>query len=99
MGSPCKRQIDGLGGAHALTSKVGIVRRSALHYGGDTSIDGVPGSAAPIAINFLDMAGSVCASLLPTGQVRDRLAVDGAFIDVACIDNGMPMAAWQGAAA
>ena len=27
MGSPDKRQIDGLGGAHPLTSKVGIVRR------------------------------------------------------------------------
>jgi len=29
MGSPDRRQIDGLGGAHPLTSKVGIVRRSA----------------------------------------------------------------------
>ncbi len=28
MGSPDKRQIDGLGGAHPLTSKVGIVRPS-----------------------------------------------------------------------
>ncbi|MDD0810646.1 4-oxalomesaconate tautomerase [Curvibacter sp. RS43] len=28
MGSPDKRQIDGLGGAHPLTSKVGIVRAS-----------------------------------------------------------------------
>ncbi|MFT3734080.1 MAG: 4-oxalomesaconate tautomerase [Rhodocyclaceae bacterium] len=28
MGSPDKRQIDGLGGAHPLTSKVGIVSRS-----------------------------------------------------------------------
>lgn len=30
MGSPDKRQIDGLGGAHPLTSKVGIVRKSAV---------------------------------------------------------------------
>jgi 4-oxalomesaconate tautomerase len=29
MGSPDKRQIDGLGGAHPLTSKVGIVSKSA----------------------------------------------------------------------
>ena len=29
MGSPDKRQIDGLGGAHPLTSKVGIVSRGA----------------------------------------------------------------------
>ncbi|WP_293470575.1 PrpF domain-containing protein, partial [Polaromonas sp.] len=28
LGSPDKRQIDGLGGAHPLTSKVGIVRKS-----------------------------------------------------------------------
>jgi 4-oxalomesaconate tautomerase len=28
MGSPDRRQIDGLGGAHPLTSKVGIVSRS-----------------------------------------------------------------------
>jgi len=28
MGSPDKRQIDGLGGAHPLTSKVGIVSKS-----------------------------------------------------------------------
>lgn len=27
MGSPDKRQIDGLGGAHPLTSKVGIVAK------------------------------------------------------------------------
>lgn len=160
MGSPDRRQIDGLGGAHPLTSKVGIVRRSKtqgvdldflfaqlqpdndtvdtspncgnmlaavlpfalergllpirdgtttarvltlntgmqcdvtvqtpggrLQYTGDARIDGVPGTAAPITINFLDTAGSVCPSLLPTGRVLDR--IDG--IDVTLIDNGMPM--------
>src|SRR5688500_13495186 len=30
MGSPDPRQIDGLGGAHPLTSKVGIVRKSSV---------------------------------------------------------------------
>lgn len=160
MGSPDRRQIDGLGGAHPLTSKVGIVRRSttpgvdldflfaqllpdkdvvdttpncgnmlaavvpfaletgmvAAHgdtttlrvltlntdmqcnitvhtpdgvvsYTGDARIDGVPGTSAAITISFLDTAGSVCASLLPTGNVRD--VIDG--IEVTCIDNGMPM--------
>ena len=160
MGSPDHRQIDGLGGAHPLTSKVGIVSRSVepgvdidflfaqvvvdqakvdttpncgnmlaavvpfaletglieaqgetttlrvltrntgmncditvctpggrVEYEGEARIDGVPGTAAPISINFLDTAGSVCASLLPTGSVRDM--VDG--IAVTCIDNGMPM--------
>ena len=168
MGSPDKRQIDGLGGAHPLTSKVGIVRKSTtagvdidflfaqlqpdrdtvdtspncgnmlaavlpfalergllpiqngittarvltlntdmqcdvtvqtpngrLAYTGDARIDGVPGTAAPISINFLDTAGSVCPSLLPSGRVLDRIAVDhgedGFTIDATLIDNGMPM--------
>jgi len=166
MGSPDKRQIDGLGGAHPLTSKVGIVRRSAVAgvdldflfaqlqpdrdtvdttpncgnmlaavvpfalerglvaprgetttlrvltlntdmqcditvrtpgghvaYAGEARIDGVPGSAAPITINFLDTAGSVCSGLLPTGNVRD--AIDG--LPITCIDNGMPMVLFRAA--
>jgi 4-oxalomesaconate tautomerase len=56
-------------------------------YEGDARIDGVPGTSAPITINFLDTAGSVCKGLLPTGRVRD--VTDG--IDVTCIDNGMPL--------
>src|SRR5690606_23355423 len=160
MGSPDRRQIDGLGGANPLTSKVGIVRPGSepdswldflfaqvvvdrsfvdtkpncgnmlaavvpyaletgmiqpqgdtttvrvltrntgmkcditvqtpdgrVRYDGDARIDGVPGTAAPITIDFLDTAGSVCSGLLPTGRVRDR--IEG--IDVTCIDNGMPM--------
>lgn len=168
MGSPDPRQIDGLGGGHPLTSKVGIVRRSTtagvdldflfaqlqphsdtvdvtpncgnmlaavlpfalergllpvakgattariltlntgmqcdatmptpdgtLQYGGDARIDGVPGTAAPVSINFLDTAGSVCPALLPTGRPRDRItvAMDAASfeVDATLIDNGMPM--------
>ncbi len=180
MGSPDKRQINGLGGAHPLTSKVGIVRKSGtpgvdldflfvqlqpdsdlvdttpncgnmlaavvpfaleralvqpqgelstfrvltlntgmqcdvtvltpqgvkgrqVEYDGDARIDGVPGSAAPIRINFLDTAGSVAASLLPTGNVKDVLDVpaqDGAAafsIEVTCIDNGMPLVIFRAA--
>ncbi|OGB09895.1 MAG: PrpF protein [Burkholderiales bacterium RIFCSPHIGHO2_12_FULL_61_11] len=173
MGSPDKRQIDGLGGAHPLTSKVGIVCKSTtpgvdidflfaqlqpdketvdttpncgnmlaavvpfaletgmvevqgdtstyrvltlntdmqcditvqtpggeVQYEGDARIDGAPGTSAPITINFLDTAGSVCAGLLPTGHVKDRITVTadsmgGGFepftLDVTCIDNGMPL--------
>jgi len=166
MGSPDKRQIDGLGGAHPLTSKVGIVRRStsegvdldflfaqlqpdkdtvdttpncgnmlaavvpfaletgmvkaqgatstfrvltlntdmrcditvqtpdvAVEYAGEARIDGVPGTSAPITIDFLDTAGSVCSGLLPTGNVRDT--IDG--VEVTCIDNGMPLAIFKAA--
>ena len=65
-------------------------------YEGDARIDGVPGRAAPITINFLDTAGSVCSGLLPTGKVRDTVTVEAAGVaaftlDVTCIDNGMPM--------
>lgn len=183
MGSPDKRQIDGLGGANPLTSKVGIVSRSTtpgvaldflfaqlqpekdtvdttpncgnmlaavvpfalerglieaqgdtttvrvltlntdmqcditvqtpmtprgrqVRYDGDARIDGVPGSSAPITINFLDTAGSVCSSLLPTGQVIDELTVEpsaaaGGFetfrLKVTCIDNGMPLVMFRAA--
>jgi 4-oxalomesaconate tautomerase len=58
-----------------------------VHYDGDARIDGVPGFAAPVPIEFLDIAGSTCGSLLPTGHVRD--VIDG--VPVTCIDNGMPV--------
>ena len=170
MGSPDPRQIDGLGGAHPLTSKAGIVSRGqpgqadleftfaqlqpdadtvdttpncgnmlaavlpyaierglvapqgdvtrarvltrntgmlcditmqtpqgVPRFGGMARIDGVPGTAAPIVIDFLDTAGSVCHALLPTGNAVDTLTiVDPAngvplAIEATLVDNGMPM--------
>ncbi len=58
-----------------------------VRYDGDTHIDGVPGTHAPVAIEFLDVAGSSCGSLFPTGRVLD--VIEG--IRVTCIDNGMPV--------
>jgi 4-oxalomesaconate tautomerase len=160
FGSPDVRQIDGVGGAHPLTSKVAILRKSvlshadvdylflqvvvdkaevsdsqncgnilagvgpwaieqglvpitgaitpvrihmvntggiavahvatpngAVEYEGDARIDGVPGTAAAVPLEFLDVAGSSCGALLPTGEVRDRVA----GVEVTCIDNGMPV--------
>jgi 4-oxalomesaconate tautomerase len=58
-----------------------------VEYSGEARIDGVPGTAAPVNISFLETAGSVCGSLLPTGRLIDRF--DG--VDVTCIDNGMPV--------
>jgi len=34
-------------------------------YDGDTRIDGVPGTAAPIPLSFAGTAGSTCGALLP----------------------------------
>ena len=36
-------------------------------YEGDTAIDGVPGTAAPIILNFRDAIGSKSGALFPTG--------------------------------
>ena len=160
MGSPDPRQIDGVGGADPLTSKVAMVSKSTRpgidvdylfcqvwvdkaevstqqncgnilagvapfaierglvvgtspetvvrifmvntgqtvvatvqspggrpRYDGDTAIDGVPGTAAPIPLSFADTAGSTCGALLPTGRAVD--VVNG--VRITCIDNGMPV--------
>lgn len=65
-----------------------------VRYEGDTSIDGVPGTAAPIKLTFLDAAGAKTGRLLPTGQVRNRF--DG--VEVTCIDMAMPMVLMHAAA-
>lgn len=63
-----------------------------VRYDGDARIDGVPGTAAPVRIGFLDTTGSVAGSLLPTGNVRDTVDVPGVgSIAVTLIDNGQPL--------
>lgn len=159
MGSPDPRQIDGMGGADPLTSKVAVISPSSreyvdveylflqvsvdegivsdaqncgniltgvapfaierglveikgnetkvnvrmvntgqfatlnvqtpdgqVSYNGGTCIGGVPGSAAPVAIEFNNIEGSLSGKLLPTENVVDL--VDG--LNVTLIDNGMP---------
>lgn len=54
---------------------------------GDTSIDGVPGTSAPIVCNYLGIAGSACGALLPTGHTVNSF--DG--VEATCVDNGMPV--------
>lgn len=56
-------------------------------YAGDASIDGVPGTAAPIHLAFLDAAGAKTGKLLPTQAACD--AIDG--VDTTLIDAAMPM--------
>jgi 4-oxalomesaconate tautomerase len=169
MGSPDPRQIDGVGGAHPLTSKVAVVSPSARpgiavdylflqvmvdkavvtdkqncgnilagigpfaverglvpagagqphgdqtsvrirmvntdgivtatfptpggrpRYDGDTAIDGVPGTAAPVVLDFeasvSESDGGAAASVFPTGNVTDVFG----GIPVTCVDNGMPV--------
>jgi 4-oxalomesaconate tautomerase len=160
MGSPDIRQIDGLGGADTLTSKVAIVSKSErpgvdvdylfaqvdinraivdtspscgnmlsgvgpfaietgmvsvqgsttsvvifdvntssrieavvqtpdgqVTYVGDAQIDGVPGTAAPVILNFLDALGAKTGMMLPTGHAIET--IDG--VEVSCLDVCMPM--------
>lgn len=56
-------------------------------YDGEAVIDGVPGTAAPIHLAFLDAAGANTGRLLPTGSPIDR--IDG--IEVSCIDAAIPV--------
>lgn len=58
-----------------------------LEYSGSAEIAGVPGAAAPIALNFMGVVGSSTGALLPTGNVRDTF--DG--IEVTCMDVAMPL--------
>jgi 4-oxalomesaconate tautomerase len=58
-----------------------------VEYEGGATIDGVPGSAAPIICDYFDLAGSTCGDMLPTGNIID--VIDG--IETTCIDNGMPV--------
>jgi 4-oxalomesaconate tautomerase len=166
MGSPDIRQIDGLGGADPLTSKVAIVSKSdqagidvnylfaqvgiengvvdtnpscgnmlagigpyaietgivpaadgetkvsiynvntqsmieaviqtpggKVNYQGNAKIDGVPGTSAPIFLNFTDVCGSKTSGMLPTGKPIEK--ING--IDASCVDVAMPMVLFRAA--
>ena len=162
FGSPDKRQIDGLGGADVLTSKLAIIGPSkradadveytfaqvsfdsdlvdyngncgnisaavgpfAIDEGlvpavepitcvriyqtntdciliaevevengkskveGNAEIDGVPGTGSPIMLDFTDTAGSTTGKLLPTGNPKDQVEVEGhGVFSVSIVDAG-----------
>ena len=67
--------------AMVRTSDAGVV------YDGDAQIDGVPGTAAPVALQFMDTIGGATGAFLPTGNLVDTF--DG--IAVTCMDVAMPM--------
>lgn len=58
-----------------------------VSYEGDTAIDGVPGTAAPVALDFMEVTGSVTGAFLPTGNHVD--VIDG--VPVTCMDVAMPI--------
>lgn len=58
-----------------------------VEYEGDTAIDGVPGTAAPILLNFMNVVGARTGKLFPTGAKKE--VIDG--IEVTIIDAAMPV--------
>ena len=60
-------------------------------YDGDTAIDGVPGTAAAIVLDFEASApqeqGGAAAGVFPTGNLTDVFC----GVEVTCVDNGMPV--------
>ncbi len=58
-----------------------------LTYDGDTRIDGVPGTAAPVELAFMDVTGSATGAFLPTGNLTDMIDA----VNVSCMDVAMPM--------
>ncbi len=71
----------------ALVEAEVVTRDGGVVYDGDVAIDGVPGTAAPVALNFLDVVGSRTGALFPTGKPQE--VIDG--IAVSCVDVAMPM--------
>ena len=165
MGSPDKKQINGLGGAQSVTSKVAIIKKSdrldadvdytfaqvsvdkplvsykgncgnissgvgpfaiekglieakegitpvriyntntdkiiiadvqtqngQVVYDGDFAIAGVPGTASPIKLKFVEPAGTLGHGLLPTGNSVDILEVPGyGKVEVSIVDAANPL--------
>ena len=59
---------------------------------GDFALDGVPGTGARIALDFLDPGGAVTGRLLPTGRAHDALDVAGlGTITASLVDATNPM--------
>jgi 2-methylaconitate cis-trans-isomerase PrpF len=53
---------------------------------GDYVVHGVPGSGAPIALDFSQTAGGITGSLLPTGNEVDRLETSIGIVPVTIVD-------------
>ena len=63
-----------------------------MRYDGDFSIAGVPGTASPIRLKFLNPAGTLEKGLLPTGNAVDVLEVPGfGQVEVSIVDAANPL--------
>ena len=59
---------------------------------GDTTVDGVPGTGAGIALEYLEPGGTLGGGLLPTGQPQQLLTLSsGRRVRVSLVDAALPM--------
>lgn len=71
----------------SLVSEIVQTPGGQVQYDGEAVIDGVPGSAAPIQLQFMKVEGSLTGALFPTGEKREL--ING--VSVTCMDVAMPM--------
>lgn len=67
------------------------VRQGRAVTSGDFMIDGVSGSGARIALEFLSPGGTVTSGLLPTGKVIETIELDGRVFEVSIVDATNPV--------
>ncbi len=58
-----------------------------VEYEGDAVIDGVPGSGAPVLLNFMHVVGSHTGALFPSGKVRETID----DVEATLVDAAMPV--------
>ncbi|MBI4729969.1 MAG: 3-methylitaconate isomerase [Acidobacteria bacterium] len=55
---------------------------------GDLTVEGVPGTGAPILLDYAEAAGGATGALLPTGRAVDLVRVAGKPVEVSLVDIG-----------
>lgn len=93
---PCTEPVTTVRIYNTNTDKVIVsevqVENGQVRYDGDLAIAGVPETAVPVKLSFLEPAGAVTGSLLPTGNVRDTLDVPGlGQVQVSIVDASNPL--------
>lgn len=58
---------------------------------GDFAIDGVPGTASKVTLKFVEPQGAASGKLLPTGNVKDTIEIDGKSYEYSFVDAANPV--------
>ncbi len=77
---------------HKIIEEDVVTEGGRVVYRGDYAIAGVPGTAAPVKLKFMDPAGTLGRGLLPTGNASDILEVEGlGSVRVSIVDAANPL--------